>query len=65
MGFLDRLKEMAGKHSDKVDEGVTRAADEIDERTGGKYSEQIDQAEERAKEAMRRGESGDEQQPPA
>lgn len=59
MRFLDKLKDMAGKHSDKADQGVRKAADTIDEKTGGKYSDRIDQGEEKAKDALRRQQGGD------
>ncbi|MEV4623326.1 antitoxin [Asanoa sp. NPDC049573] len=42
MGFMDRLKSMAGKHDDKVDQGMQKAGDKIDERSGGKYGDKID-----------------------
>ncbi|HEV7712828.1 MAG TPA: antitoxin [Asanoa sp.] len=42
MGFMDRLKAMAGKHDDKVDQGMQKAGDKMDERTGGKHSDKID-----------------------
>jgi hypothetical protein len=39
---MDRLKAMAGKHDDKVDQGMQKAGDKMDERTGGKHSDKID-----------------------
>jgi hypothetical protein len=42
MGFLDKAKDMADKHDDKVDQGLQKAGDQADERTGGKYTEHID-----------------------
>jgi hypothetical protein len=42
MGFMDRLKSMAGKHDDKVDQGMEKAGDKMDERTGGKHTDKID-----------------------
>ncbi len=47
MGFLGKMKERAqqyaGKHPEKTQQGVDKAAQQADERTGGKYSEKIDQ----------------------
>lgn len=65
MGFLDKLKEMAGKHPDKTDQGIEKAGDMIDKRTGGKYSSQIDQGQDKARDALRRQQGGEEEQPPA
>jgi len=42
MSFLDKAKEFADQHDDKVDQGLEKAGDQIDDRTGNKYSEQID-----------------------
>lgn len=64
MGIFDKAKnkaqELAGQHGDKVDEGVTKAKDFADEKTGGKYSEQIDTAAEKAREYTQ----GQGEQPP-
>ncbi len=49
MGFLDKAKELAGQHADKVEQAIDKAADMVDEKTGGKYSEQIDKGVESAK----------------
>ena len=46
MGIFDKVKAKAkdalAKHPDKVGQGIDKLADNIDKRTGGKYSEQID-----------------------
>lgn len=44
----DKAKDLAGEHSDKVDEGIQQAGEFADEKTGGKFSDQIDQGEEAA-----------------
>ena len=61
MGFLDRITrkgglkdkavELAKEHDDKVDLGIERTADAADRATKGKYSDKIDQAAEKAKDA--------------
>jgi len=56
MGIMDRIKSLAGKHDDKVDQGIQKAGDKVDERTGGKYSGQVDKG---VDEAQRRTGSGD------
>jgi hypothetical protein len=53
---MDRIKSLAGKHDDKVDQGMEKAGDKVDERTGGKHSEQIDKG---VDEGQRRTGSGD------
>ena len=49
MGFLDKAKELAGQHADKVEQAIDKAADMVDEKTGGKYADQIDKGAESAK----------------
>ncbi len=45
MGFLDKAKDLVSQNSEKVSEMKTKAADMVDEKTGGKYADKIDQAE--------------------
>lgn len=47
--FADKAKDLADEHEDKVTEGIEKAADMADEKTEGKYSDQIDQGAEKAK----------------
>ena len=46
MGFLDRFRRKAtdvvDDHGQKIGDGVDKAADVADDKTGGKYSQQID-----------------------
>jgi hypothetical protein len=44
MGFLDRAKELAEQHDDKVDQALEKIGDEVDKRTDGKYGDHIDKA---------------------
>ncbi|HYN94800.1 MAG TPA: antitoxin [Pilimelia sp.] len=46
--FLDKAKDLAGKHDDKVDQGIERAGDQVDQRTGNKYGDQIDKGVDQA-----------------
>ena len=46
MGFMDKAKDMAGEHDEKVDQGVEKAGNFVDDKTGGKHSEQVDKAQE-------------------
>lgn len=50
--FLDRAKDLAAEHSDKLEQGVDVAGDFVDEKTDGKYSDQIDTGQEKAKEFL-------------
>jgi hypothetical protein len=52
MGIFDKAKDVLGDHVDKVDEGVDKAADYADEKTGNKYSQHIDQGSDLAKEHL-------------
>ena len=49
MGFLDKVKDLAGQHADKVEGAIDKVADVVDEKTGGKYTDQIDKGAESAK----------------
>ena len=52
MGIFDKAKDLLNEHNDKVDQGIDKAAELIDQKTGGQHTEQIDQAAEQAKQAM-------------
>ena len=54
-GFVDKARDMADQHDDKVDEGLERAGDVADERTGGGHSEQIDRGVDFAQERTGEG----------
>jgi hypothetical protein len=45
MGFLDKIKDLAKGHKTEVNEGIAKAGDIADQKTGNKYAEQIDKAE--------------------
>ena len=51
MSFLDKAKDFADDHDKQVDQGLEKAGDQIDDRTGNKYSEQIDKGVEAAQES--------------
>ncbi len=61
MGIFDKAKDLLNEHNDKVDQGIDKAAELIDQKTGGQHTEQIDQAAEQAKQAMDNNTGG---QPP-
>jgi ElaB/YqjD/DUF883 family membrane-anchored ribosome-binding protein len=68
MGLADRLKEAAKKaedtaaeHKDQIRDAVHKAHDAADQRTGGKYSEQLQKAAAKADSVVDR--LGDDDQP--
>ena len=50
--YVDKAKDLAAGNSDKVKEGIDKGADMADDKTGGKYSGQIDQGTDAAKDAV-------------
>ncbi|MFG3496697.1 antitoxin [Streptomyces sp. NPDC047886] len=54
MSMLDKLKSMLKGHEDKAGQAVDRSGDFVDEKTQGKYSRQVDTAQERAREQFGR-----------
>jgi hypothetical protein len=48
--FLNRIKDLADEHDDKVDSALEKVGEQIDERTGNKYSDHIDRAVDAAQE---------------
>ncbi len=60
MGFMDKAKDFADKHDEQVDQGLEKAGDQIDDRTGNKHSSQIDKGVDQAQ--ARTGEGDTQQQ---
>jgi hypothetical protein len=56
MGFLDKAKSQLTKavneHGDKITQGMDKAAEAIDEKTGRKHSDKIAKGKVKAKEAL-------------
>jgi MT0933-like antitoxin protein len=52
MGLMDKLKGMLGQHSDRADAGIERAGDTIDDRTGSKYTDKVDQGQDAARDYL-------------
>jgi hypothetical protein len=42
MGFMDKAKDFADDHDKQVDEGIEKAGEQVDKRTGNKYDSQVD-----------------------
>ncbi|MEU4221779.1 antitoxin [Actinoplanes sp. NPDC026623] len=59
MGFADKAKDFADEHDKQVDEGIEKAGDQIDDRTGNRHSTQIDKG---VDQAQQRTGTGDTQQ---
>ena len=62
MGIFDKAKDLAASNPDKANEFIDKAGDMVDEKTGGKYTGQVDQGQD-----LLRGHLGTEQAeaPPA
>lgn len=59
MGFdeiKDKASDLLSEHGDKIEEGLDKAADFVDDKTGGKHSEHIDAAVDKAKDFIPGGE---------
>jgi hypothetical protein len=51
-GLADKGKDLLAEHGDKVDDAIDKAADFVDQKTGGKHSDKIDTAVDKAKEML-------------
>ncbi|HEV7657470.1 MAG TPA: antitoxin [Mycobacteriales bacterium] len=56
-GFMDKAEDMADKHDEQVDQGLDKAGDVADQKTGGKHDELIDKGVDAAQQR-----TGDDQQ---
>ena len=52
MGFLDKLKDLASKNKGAVDSAIDKAGDIVDQKTQGKYAQQVDKAQDVAKKVV-------------
>ena len=52
MGIFDKAKDALSGQEDKIDAGVEKAGDMVDEKTGGKYGEQVDKGQDLANEKL-------------
>jgi hypothetical protein len=61
VGLMDKVRGMLGQHGDKVEQGIDKVGDVVDDKTGGKYAGQVDKAQDAAKEGVDKltGEGGD------
>jgi hypothetical protein len=65
MGILDKAKGILGKNKEKAKDGVDKAADVVDDKTGGKHTEKIESAAEKAKDLIDDLAPDDDATPPA
>jgi ABC-type transporter Mla subunit MlaD len=52
MGIFDKAKDALDDNIEQVDAGIDKAADFVDDKTGNKYTEQIDQGAEFVKDKL-------------
>jgi len=50
--FLDQAKKLASEHEDLVDKGLDKANEMADEKTGGRFGDQIDTAQDKAEDYL-------------
>ena len=55
--FLNKAKDFADKHDEQVDQGIGRAGEEIDKRTGDKYDAHTDKAVDAAQQRTGQGDT--------
>jgi hypothetical protein len=52
MGLLDKAKSLFSQNKDKASSAVDKAGDLVDDKTGGKYADKVDTAQEKAKDLI-------------
>ena len=55
--FMDKPKDVADQHDEQVDQGLEKAGDVADQRTGGGHSDQIDRGVDIAQERTSEGDT--------
>jgi hypothetical protein len=50
--MFDKAKEKLSENSDKDSDGLDKAKDFVDEKTGGRFSDQLDKGQEKAQEFL-------------
>jgi hypothetical protein len=51
MGMMDKAKDAAGKHGDKIDQGIDKAGQMAKDKTGGQHDDKVDQGVDKAQQA--------------
>lgn len=62
MSAMDKIKKMLKGHEDQAGKGVDKAGDMVDDRTKGKYSGQVDTAQDKLRQQF--GQERDQDGPP-
>ncbi len=57
MGIFDKIKGLVGGNADKVKDGLDKAGDMIDEKTGGEHTDKIDMATDKIGEMLEDGDA--------
>lgn len=57
MSFLDKAKDFVDQHDEQVDKLLEKAGEQIDERTGNKYTSHIDKGVDMAQERTGAGDT--------
>lgn len=52
MGLLDKAKDLLAKNADKVETAIDKAADVVDNKTQGKYTDKVNKVQDAAKKAV-------------
>jgi hypothetical protein len=52
MAFLDKVKSLLSNNADKVETAIDKAADIVDQKTQGKYTQHVDKVQDAAKKAV-------------
>ena len=52
MGVFDSIADAAKQHEAKIEEGIEKVGDLIDEKTGGKFADQVDKVQNLANEGL-------------
>lgn len=76
MGIFDKAKQFVSEHADdaerliaenkdKIKDGIEKAGDFIDEKTGGKYADKVDQAQNAAGDFVDKADGQEPTTPPA
>lgn len=52
MGLLDKAKDLLAKNADKVETAIDKAADVVDNKTQGKYTDKVNKVQDAAKNAV-------------
>ena len=63
MGIFDRARDALSEHSEQVAAAIDKAGDFVDEKTEGKYAEQVDKGQDLARDQLADLNADDPEQP--